>query len=91
MIGNFCLDILNSELIQRVGREKRRGAVEDVDNSIYETGPGTNILKVHLISNSRCALHVSVILGKPEVHPIFGAKKLFKNITRQILNFILKS
>ena len=50
VIRNFCLDILNSGPIQRVGWEKRRGAVEDIDSSIYETGPDTNILKVHLIS-----------------------------------------
>ena len=50
MIRNFCLDILNSGPIQRVRREKRRGAVEDVDSSIYETGPGTTILNVHFIS-----------------------------------------
>ena len=58
--------------------EKRCGAVEDIDSSA-------------LIISSWCALYVSVILGKPEVHPIFGGKKLFKNITRQILNFILES
>ena len=50
MIRNFCLDILNSGPILRVGREKRCGAVEDVDSSIYETGPGTNNLKVHIVS-----------------------------------------
>ena len=50
MIQNFCLDILNSGPIQRVGREKRLRVVEDVDSSTYETGPGTNILKLHLIS-----------------------------------------
>ena len=59
MIRNFCLDILNSGPIQRVGREKRRGAVEDVDSSIYETGPGTNILKVHLISMHTLYVHYS--------------------------------
>ena len=50
VIRNFCLDILNSGPIQRVGREKTRGAMEDVDSSIYETVPGTNILTVHFIS-----------------------------------------
>ena len=50
MIRNFCLDILSSGPIQRVGREKRHGAMAGADSSIYETGPGTNILKVHLIS-----------------------------------------
>ena len=85
MIRNFCLDILNSGPIQRVGREKRRGAVEDVDSSIYETRPGTNFI------SSRCALYVSIILGKPEAHPsFFGGKTLFKNITRQILNSIIE-
>ena len=29
---------------------KETWAVEDVESNIYETGPGTNILKVHLIS-----------------------------------------
>ena len=32
--------------MSRAGKE----TVEDIDNSIYETSPGTNILKVHLIS-----------------------------------------
>ena len=50
VIRNFCLEILNSGPIQRVGREKRRGVVEDVDSRIYETGPGITILKVHLVS-----------------------------------------
>ena len=61
-----------------IGREKRRGAVEVIDSSA-------------LIISSWYTLYVSVILGKPEVHPIFGGKKLSKNITRQILNFILES
>ena len=57
--------------------------MEDVDSSAL----------AQILENisSRCALIVSVILGKPEVHPIFGGKKLSKNITRQILNFILES
>ena len=50
MIRNFCLDIINSAPIHRIGSKKRRRAVEDVDSSIYETGPGTNILKIHLTS-----------------------------------------
>ena len=66
-----------------IGREKRRGAVEDVDSSA--------LAQIFEIISSRCTLYVSVILGKAEVHPIFGGKKLFKNITRQILNFILES
>ena len=76
VIRNFCLDILNSG--PSVGREKRHRAVEDIDSSA-------------LVISSWCALYVSVILGKLEVHPIFGGKKLFKNITHQILNFILES
>ena len=58
MIRNFCLDILNSGPIQRVGWEKRRVAVEDVDSSIYETGPGTNILESssHLDAHFMCPL-----------------------------------
>ena len=90
MIRNFCLDILNSGPIQRVGREKRRGAVEDVDSSIYETGPGTNILKVHLISMRTLCVRYS---RKTKSQSLFfrGKKKRFRNITRQILNFILES
>ena len=36
----------------------------------------------------QCALDVSVISGKPEVHPkmFLVVKKLFKNVTLQILN-----
>ena len=71
VIRNFCLDILNS------------GVVEDVGSSA--------LAQILEIISSRCALYVPVILGKPEVHPIFGDKKLFKNITLQILNFILES
>ena len=59
MIRNFSPDILNPGPIQRVGREKRRGAVEDVDSSIYETGPGTNILKVQLISTRTLGVRYS--------------------------------
>ena len=66
-----------------IGREKRRGAVEDVDSSA--------LAQILEIISSRCALYVSIILEKPDVHPIFGDKKLFKNITCQILNFILES
>ena len=43
------------------------------------------------IISSRCALYVSVILGKPKSIPFLVVKKLFKNITRQILIFILES
>ena len=50
VIRNFCLDIIDSAPIQRIESKKRRRAVEDVDSSIYETGRGTNILKIHLIS-----------------------------------------
>ena len=57
--------------------------MEDVDSSAL-----AQILEIIL---SLCALYVSVILGKSEVHPFFGGKKLFINITRQILNFILES
>ena len=49
----------NSGPIKRVGREKRHGAVEDIDSSIYETDPGTNILKVHLISMRTLCVHYS--------------------------------
>ena len=45
MIRNFCYDIINSGPIQRIGREKRCGAVEDVDSSIYEKA-----LKVNFVS-----------------------------------------
>ena len=65
VIRNFCLDILNSGPIQRVGREKRCGAVEDVDSSIYETRPGTNILKVHLISMRTLCVRYSRKNQKP--------------------------
>ena len=65
VIRNFCLDILNSGPIQRVGREKRRGAVKDVDNSIYETCPGTNILKVYLISMRTLCVRYSRKTGSP--------------------------
>ena len=57
--------------------------MEDVDSSA--------LAQILEIISSRCALYMSVILGKPEVHPIFGGKKLFINITHQILNFILES
>ena len=83
MIRNFCLDILNSGHIQRLGREKRRGAVEDVESRIYETDPGTNILTV----SSRYALYVSVIFGKPEVHPIFRCLKTFYKYNPPDFNF----
>ena len=89
MIRNFCLDILNSGPIQRVGWEKRRGAVEDVDSCIYETGLGTNIHKVHLISMRTLCVRYSRKTRSPS--QFFGGKHLFKNITRQILNFILES
>ena len=53
MIRNFFLDILNSGPIQRVGWEKRRrgdgGGGVDLDSSINEKGPRTNITEVHLI------------------------------------------
>ena len=86
MIRNFCLDILNSGPIRRVGREKRRGAVEDVDSSIYEIGPGTTILKVHLISMRTLCVRHARKTGNPS--HFFCGKRLFKNITRHILNFI---
>ena len=76
MIRNFCHDILNSGPMQRVGREKRRGAVEDVDSSIYETGLGTNILKVHLISMHTLCVRYSQKPRSPS--QFFGGKKLFK-------------
>ena len=53
--------------------------MEDVDSSA--------LAQILEFISSRCALYVSVILGKPEVHPIFGGKNVLK-ITRQILNFI---
>ena len=38
---------------------------------------------------NQCTLYISVISVKTEVHPeIFSDKKLFKNATLQILNFI---
>ena len=88
MILNFCLDTFNSGPIWRVGREKRRGAVEDVDSSIYETGPDTNILKVNLISMLILCVHYSRKTRSPS--QFFGGKNLLKNIARQILNFILE-
>ena len=76
MIRNFCLDILNSGPIASIGRETRRRAVEDVDSSA--------LAQILEFISSRCALYVSIILGKRDIHLIFGGKKLFKNITRQI-------
>ena len=77
MIRNFCLDVLNSGPIQRVGREKRHGAVEDVDSSIYETGPGTNILKVHLISMRTLCVRYSRKTRR--LSQFFGGKKNIYN------------
>ena len=68
MIRNFCLDILNSGPIQRVGPEKRRGAVEDVDVVFMKQALAQIFLK---FISSRCALYVAVILGKPEAPPNF--------------------
>ena len=76
MIRNFCLDILNSGPIRRVGREKSRGALEDVHSSIYETGPGTNILKDHLISIRTLCVRYSRKTRSPS--QFFGGKNLFK-------------
>ena len=76
VIRNFCLDILNSGPIQRVGREKRRWVVEDVDSSIYETGPVTSILKVHLIS---MRLFMCPLFSENRKSiPFLVVKKLFK-------------
>ena len=76
VIRNFCLDILKSGPVQRVGWKKRRGAVEDVDSSIYETGPGTNILKIHLISMRTLCVRYSRKTRSPS--QFFGGKKLKK-------------
>ena len=89
MIRNFCLDKLNSGPIQRVGREKRRGAVENVESSIYKTSPATNILKVHLISMRTLCVRYSWKTRSPSQFLV--VKHFFKNITRQILNFILQN
>ena len=53
-----------------IGREKRRGAVEEVDCSA--------LAQILEIISSRCVLYVSVILGKQEVHPIFGGENVLK-------------
>ena len=46
------------------------------------------IVCLQFISN-QWALDVSLISGKPEVHPkVFSGKKLLKKVTLQILNFI---
>ena len=42
-----------------------------------ETRGGSALAQILEIISSRCALYVSVILGKPEVRPIFGGKKTF--------------
>ena len=44
--------------------------MEDVDSSA--------LAQILEFISSLCALYVSVILGKPEVNPIFGGKNVLK-------------
>ena len=64
--------------------------MEDVDSSIYETGPGIKVLKFHLISmHTLCAYYSRKTRSLSQFFWWYNFLK--KNITRQILNFILEN